>query len=78
MKNILARLFRRSKAAPQAEVSTPPEPRPATAVEPAERFDPKKHTVAEVKAYLAAHPEDKRRVMRAERAGKNRRTIVGS
>lgn len=86
MRHFLARLFRRSQAAPQADGSPPPEPRPASAVEDlledaaalvVARFDPKLHTVAEVKAYLEEHPEDRARVIRAERRGKARRGILG-
>ena len=39
-------------------------------------FDPPAHTVAEVEDYLAANPDDEKRVVKAERAGKNRATIV--
>jgi hypothetical protein len=86
MRNFLARLFRRTVAAPQVEVSSPPEPRPASGIEElledvaarvVARFDPKLHTVAEVKAYLAEHPEDRARVLRAERRGRARRGILG-
>lgn len=40
-------------------------------------FDPGDHTVAEVEAYLADHPEDSDRVIAAERAGRGRKGIVG-
>ena len=43
----------------------------------AETFDPSEHTVDEVNAYLEEHPEDERRVLRAERAGKARVGVLG-
>lgn len=43
----------------------------------ADVFDPGGYTVAEVAEYLTAHPEDADRVIAAERAGKNRVSIVG-
>jgi len=86
MRNFLARFRKRSVAAPQAEVTPPPGPRPASGIEElledvtakvVVRFDPSKHTVAEVKAYLANNPSDRTRVIRAERRGKGRRGILG-
>jgi hypothetical protein len=65
-------------ADPQAEVSPPPEPQPAPVAETIERFDPSKHTIAEVKAYIEEHPEERQRIMRRERAGKARRGLLGS
>ena len=35
-------------------------------------YDPGEHTVTEVKAYLAEHPEDRDRVIAAEEAGRGR------
>lgn len=40
-------------------------------------FDPSAHTVDEVNAYLADHPDDTDRVLEAERAGKNRTGVTG-
>jgi hypothetical protein len=40
-------------------------------------FDPGEHTVAEVEEYLADHPDERDSVLGAERAGKNRSTLVG-
>ena len=40
-------------------------------------FDPGEHTVAEVEAYLAEHPDETDTVLAAEAAGKNRTTLVG-
>lgn len=40
------------------------------------RFDPSEHSVAEVLAYLADHPEDRERVVEAEAQGKARKTII--
>lgn len=74
-------------AAPQAEVPTPPGPRPASGIEEliedvtahvVARFDPAKHTVAEVNAYIAEHPSDRQRIIRAERRGKARKGILGN
>jgi hypothetical protein len=40
-------------------------------------FDPSAHSVAEVQAYLNAHPDEEDEVLDAERAGKNRASLVG-
>ena len=40
-------------------------------------FDPGEHTVAEVEAYLAKHPDESDAVLAAERDGKNRVSLVG-
>jgi hypothetical protein len=40
-------------------------------------FDPGSHTVAEVEAYIDAHPDEEDAVLDAERAGKNRASLVG-
>ena len=42
-----------------------------------EGFDPGAHTVADVEAYLAEHPDERDRVLAAEAAGKNRVSLVG-
>lgn len=47
-------------------------------VVPVVRFDPATATVAEVNAYLAEHPADRRRVLAAERRGKARKGILGT
>jgi hypothetical protein len=47
-------------------------------VESAEVFDPYDYTVDEVLAYVAEHPEDTSAVLAAERAGKNRTTLVNA
>lgn len=39
-------------------------------------FDPGEHTVDEVKAYVGEHPDERQAVLDAERAGKNRTTLV--
>jgi hypothetical protein len=59
---------------------TTPEPE-ATEETPEEapeedQFDPGDHTVAEVQAYLAEHPEDRERVLQAEAAGRGRKGIL--
>lgn len=58
--------------APPAEVVvfTPPG-------EPVEVFDPGAHTVGEVKAFLAEHPDLADGVVAAERAGRNRAGLTG-
>lgn len=48
---------------------------PAGAVRDAE-FDPSYHTVIEVNEYLASHPEDRDRVLEAERSGRERKGIL--
>jgi len=40
-------------------------------------FDPGAHTVADVELYLADHPDERDRVLAAERDGKNRVSLVG-
>ncbi len=40
-------------------------------------FDPEEHTVAEVEAYIAEHPEETDAVLATEAAGKNRTTLTG-
>lgn len=40
-------------------------------------FDPAEHTVAEVQAYLDAHPDDRDAVLELEAEGKNRATLMG-
>jgi hypothetical protein len=40
-------------------------------------FDPSAHDVSAVIEYLSTHTEDYQRVVEAERAGKNRKSIVG-
>ena len=59
---------------PVGIVESGPDPQAA----PVGEFDPSAHTVAEVQDYLAANPDDEKRVVKAERAGKNRATIVDS
>ena len=55
---------------------------PATAPAPqakqGEAFDPGDHTVAEVEEYVAANPDQQAAVLKAEKAGKNRTTLVDS
>lgn len=41
-----------------------------------ELFDPGDHTIAEVQAYLAEHPEEHDRILAAEQTGKNRATLI--
>lgn len=43
----------------------------------AEEFDPAQHTVAEVQAYLAEHPDQTTYVLDRERAGKSRTSLIG-
>lgn len=45
---------------------------------PAEGFNPSDHTVAEVLAYIAENPDQKDAVIAAEKAGKNRTTVVSA
>lgn len=40
-------------------------------------FNPADHTVAEVTAYLEAHPDEADAIIALEREGKNRTTITG-
>ena len=40
-------------------------------------FDPSGHTVADVQAYLADHPDETDAVLALERQGKNRASLVG-
>lgn len=47
------------------------------AAEKTERYNPDDHNVAEVKAYLEEHPEDRARILKAERRGQGRKGILG-
>ena len=58
-------------------VDAAPAAAPAPKAEAREAFDPGDHTVAEVEAYLADHPDETAAVLKAEKAGKNRQTLVG-
>jgi hypothetical protein len=40
-------------------------------------FDPSAHTVEEVNAYLAEHPDEEDEVLELERAGKSRAGVLG-
>jgi hypothetical protein len=42
-----------------------------------EVFDPSAHTVEQVQAFVAAHPQGAEQVLAAERAGQNRKGITG-
>ena len=42
-----------------------------------DEFDPGKHSVADVLAYVEANPDDAERVLEAETAGKGRKGILG-
>jgi hypothetical protein len=52
-------------------------PNPTAEPEQAGRFDPGEHTVTDVEAYLADHPDERDAVLDAERAGKARVSLVG-
>jgi hypothetical protein len=41
------------------------------------QFDPSAHTVAEVLAFIEAHPETAEAVLAAEREGKARKSLLG-
>lgn len=43
---------------------------------PESEFNPSEHTVDDVHAHLKENPEDAQRVLEAEKAGKNRSTLV--
>lgn len=49
--------------------------RPPTVVD--EQFHPTEHNVDEVADYLEDHPDDTKRVIAEEKAGKARKSIVG-
>jgi hypothetical protein len=59
----------------ETEPETPPEGGGGEQVEPT--FDPSAHTVDEVNAYLAEHPDERDAVLEAERAGKGRVGVLG-
>lgn len=44
--------------------------------DPVERYDPGAHTVAEVTAYVADHPEERAAVLAAEEQGRARVTLL--
>lgn len=61
---------------PEEPEEEPEEPSPAQAVHD-DQYDPSYHTVVEVNAYLAsADPEERERVLEAERNGKARKGIL--
>jgi hypothetical protein len=39
-------------------------------------YDPGAHTVARVLEYAAAHPDERNQIVAAEKAGKNRTTLL--
>jgi len=49
---------------------------PPVADDASDEFDPSRHTIADVEAYLDANPDDIDRVLAAEREGKNRTTLL--
>lgn len=60
-----------SGGAPGEPSTTPPaEPTPAAA------YDPGAFTVAEVQAYVTAHPDERAAILAAESAGKNRVSLI--
>jgi hypothetical protein len=63
------------REAPQAPSA--PAPEPIAPIAPSHEFNPGEHSVADVLAYMAAHPERVEAVLDAERAGKNRKSVVG-
>lgn len=73
----VARLLSRRReqvAAPAPPAGLPPvEASPPPALP---QFDPAAHTVSQVLAYILQNPDDRKRVLAAERKGKNRKTIV--
>lgn len=59
-------------------VDAEPVPAEGTAVESSQLYDPSNYTVDEVNAYLSeASPEERERVLAAEREGKARKGILG-
>lgn len=51
---------------------------PADGAAAGDLFDPADWTVAEVEAHLAEHPDERDAILAAERAGKNRSTLVAA
>jgi hypothetical protein len=49
----------------------------ATKSSAGEKFDPGEHTVADVEAYIAEHPDEADAVRKAEAKGKNRSSLTG-
>lgn len=83
---LFARKRRRDAAVEPLERRSEPEsvdsaPIYESAVEPlvsdGPQFDPSAHTVAEVLAFIEAHPETAEAVLDAERVGKARKSLVG-
>lgn len=52
------------------------DPEPPAAKTSTGPFDPADHTVPDVEAYVAAHPDELDRIVAAELAGKNRSTLL--
>lgn len=46
------------------------------AVEPSDTFDPKVHTAPEVIAFVDQHPDMRAKLLKAERKGKKRKTVI--
>lgn len=59
----------------EAESGEDAEAEPAQAVHD-ETYDPTYHTVPEVNAYLAEHPEDRERILEVEEANRGRKGIL--
>jgi hypothetical protein len=53
------------------------EPAPEQKTQKSASFDPGEHTVADVEAYIAKHPDQRDAVLEAEKSGKARATLVG-
>lgn len=57
-----------------AEVEAEPEAEPES--DEVEEYDPSSHTVADVEAYAAAHPDEIGDILASEQEGQNRSTLV--
>ena len=66
-------MCRSSKARPPPAPQRRPQPKATTA-----GYDPAAHTVDEVQAYVAAHPDEAAAVLAAEQAGKDRVTLTAA
>lgn len=56
--------------------NSPSEPAQGTQEQPTIPYDPTDHTVDEVADYAEVHPEEVERILNAEKAGKNRKTLI--
>jgi hypothetical protein len=64
---------------PVGVISSDPDPQASTApARPGGTFDPGEHTVQDVLSHVERHPDDRDAIVKAERRGKGRTTLLDS